>query len=161
MHTLSPPTGIDAPLELSVVMPCLNEARTLAACIQEALAAMAQAGIRGEVVIADNGSTDGSQSIAQAAGARVIPVAARGYGNALRGGIAAARGRFVVMGDADRSYDFSHLPRFVREIEYMRRHWGPLLDRDPAYNPNLSLDMAGFALAYPPREQSSSALPAS
>jgi glycosyltransferase involved in cell wall biosynthesis len=102
--------------EVSVVMPCLNEARTIAGCIREAQAAFAAAGIAGEVVIADNGSTDGSQDLATAAGARVVPVAARGYGNALRGGIAAARGRFIIMGDADGSYDYSHLPRFVERL---------------------------------------------
>lgn len=103
-------------LELSVVMPCLNEARTIAGCIREAMEAMQAAGISGEVIIGDNGSTDGSQAIALESGARVVAVAAKGYGHALRGGIAAARGRFIVMGDADGSYDFSHLPRFVSEL---------------------------------------------
>jgi glycosyltransferase involved in cell wall biosynthesis len=103
-------------VELTVVMPCLNEARTIAGCVREAAAALAAAGIAGEIVIADNGSTDGSQEIATGAGARVVPVAEKGYGHALQGGIAAARGRFVVMGDADGSYDFSHLPRFVAEL---------------------------------------------
>lgn len=102
--------------EITLVMPCLNEARSLAACIREASAAMAQAGINGEIVIADNGSTDGSPAIAAQLGARVVNVAERGYGNALRGGIAAARGRYIVMGDADGSYDFSHLPRFVEKL---------------------------------------------
>jgi len=102
--------------ELSVVMPCLNEARTLAACIREAANAMQAAGINGEIVIADNGSTDGSQAIATAGGARVAAVAAKGYGHALRGGIEAARGRYILMGDADGSYDFSHLPRFVEQL---------------------------------------------
>lgn len=102
--------------EVSVVMPCLNEAHTIAGCIAEARAALAAAGLAGEVVIADNGSTDGSPALAAAAGARVVPVTARGYGNALRGGIAAARGRFIVMGDADGSYDYSHLPRFVERL---------------------------------------------
>ena len=108
----------DAPTtpEITLVMPCLNEARSLAACIREASAAMAQAGISGEIVIADNGSTDGSPAIAAQLGARVVNVAERGYGNALRGGIAAARGRYIVMGDADGSYDFSHLPRFVEKL---------------------------------------------
>jgi glycosyltransferase involved in cell wall biosynthesis len=112
---MSPADADDAP-EVSVVMPCLNEARTVAACIKEALAALAQAGITGEVVIADNGSTDGSREIAAAAGARVIPVTQKGYGSALRGGIAAAQGRFIIMGDADGSYDYSHLPRFVARL---------------------------------------------
>ena len=103
-------------LELSVVMPCLNEARTVGTCVQEAVQALAHAGIAGEVVIADNGSTDGSQAIAEAQGARVVPISEKGYGHALRGGIAAARGRYILMGDADQSYDFSHLPRFVEKL---------------------------------------------
>lgn len=97
-------------------MPCLNEARTIAGCVNEALGALAAHGIAGEVLVADNGSTDGSQEIAARAGARVVPVATKGYGNALRGGIAAARGRYILMGDADGSYDFSHLPRFVERL---------------------------------------------
>jgi glycosyltransferase involved in cell wall biosynthesis len=103
-------------LELSVVMPCLNEAETLATCIRKAQAALAQGGIVGEVVIADNGSNDGSQAIASQLGARVVEVRAKGYGNALMGGIAAARGRFVVMGDSDDSYDFGHIPRFLEQL---------------------------------------------
>jgi hypothetical protein len=99
--------------EISVVMPCLNEADTLATCIRKAFAAMETIGIDGEVVVADNGSTDGSPEIATAAGARVIGVTARGYGSALMRGIAEARGRFVLMGDADDSYDFGELPKFV------------------------------------------------
>jgi len=102
--------------EVSVVMPCLNEADTLATCIQKARRAFDSAGIDGEVVVADNGSTDGSQQIATDNGARVVPVRFRGYGNALMGGIAAARGRFVVMGDADDSYDFGEVPRIVAKL---------------------------------------------
>jgi glycosyltransferase involved in cell wall biosynthesis len=102
--------------EVTLVMPCLNEARTLADCITEALEAMRGARIEGEVLVADNGSTDGSQEIATRHGARVVPVAAKGYGNALRGGIAAARGRFIVMGDADGSYCFAHIPRLVDRL---------------------------------------------
>lgn len=102
--------------EVTLVMPCLNEARSLGACIREASEAMARAGIAGEILIADNGSTDGSPAIAEQLGARVVRVAEKGYGNALRGGIAAARGRYIVMGDADGSYDFSHLPRFVEKL---------------------------------------------
>lgn len=97
-------------------MPCLNEALTITGCVREAVDALAAAGIAGEVVVADNGSTDGSQDLATAAGARVVPIATKGYGNALRGGIAAARGRYVLMGDADGSYNFSHLPRFVERL---------------------------------------------
>src|ERR1700728_190183 len=95
------------PVELSVVMPCLNERLTLATCIKKAMTAIERLGVRGEVIIADNGSTDGSQQIATDLGARVIPVRTRGYGSALRGGIAAARGKYVIMGDADDSYDFT------------------------------------------------------
>lgn len=99
-----------------MVIPCLNEARTIAGCVREARDALASAGIVGEVLVADNGSTDGSPELATQAGARVVPIAAPGYGNALRGGITAARGRYVLMGDADGSYDFSHLPRFVGRL---------------------------------------------
>ena len=102
--------------EVSVVMPCLNEAETLAACIEKAQRAFREQGIRGEVVIADNGSTDGSQEIARRLGARVVPIAARGYGNALHGGIAAAQGRFVIMGDSDDSYDFTSIGPFVARL---------------------------------------------
>src|SRR5215216_4506717 len=105
----------DAP-EVSVVMPCLNEADTLETCIRKAAAAFEAADIRGEVIVADNGSTDGSQAIAERNGARVVPVRFRGYGNALMGGIAAARGRYVVMGDADDSYDFGEVPRIVAKL---------------------------------------------
>jgi len=97
-------------------MPCLNEAETLAACIRKAQRALAESGIAGEVIIADNGSTDGSVDIAERLGARVVKVQARGYGNALMGGVAAASGRYILMGDADDSYDFSHLPRFVEKL---------------------------------------------
>lgn len=104
------------PIELSVVMPCLNEADTLAVCIEKAQRAFRENHIAGEVVIADNGSTDGSQEIARGLGARVIDVAEKGYGNALMGGIAAARGKFVIMGDADDSYDFLEVPKFVEKL---------------------------------------------
>ena len=102
-----------AGLEVSILMPCLNEAETIAGCVREALAALAAAGVAGEVLVADNGSSDGSPALARAAGARVVEVPGRGYGNALAGGIAAARGRYVLMGDADGSYDFGELPRFL------------------------------------------------
>lgn len=102
--------------EFSVVMPCLNEAETLAACIKKAQRAFRDLGIEGEVVIADNGSTDGSQEIAERLGARVVPVAAKGYGNALHGGITAARGRYIIMGDSDDSYDFSSIGPFVAKL---------------------------------------------
>src|SRR3954465_1792355 len=108
------------PLELTILMPCLNEAETLAVCIRKARAFLDRAGIAGEVVIADNGSTDGSQAIAEGLGARVVPIPTRGYGAALIGGIKAARGRYVIMGDSDDSYDFSRLDGFV---EQLRNGW--------------------------------------
>jgi glycosyltransferase involved in cell wall biosynthesis len=101
----------------SIVMPCLNEADTIAICIEKAFRGLKDSGVEGEVVIADNGSTDGSIEIAQRLGARVVPVAAKGYGNALMGGIAAAKGQFVIMGDADDSYDFLEVPKFVEKLQ--------------------------------------------
>ena len=101
-------------IELTLLMPCLNEALTLPGCLAEAQEALDRLGVAGEILIADNGSTDGSQAIAEKAGARVVPVAQRGYGHALNAGIQAARGRFVIMADADGSYDF--------------RESGPMLD---------------------------------
>ncbi|WP_205624408.1 glycosyltransferase family 2 protein [Actinomadura flavalba] len=103
-------------MELSVVMPCLNEAETVATCVRKTVRFFEEAGIDGEVVIADNGSTDGSQKLAREAGARVVPVADKGYGNALMGGIRAARGKYVAMGDADDSYDFSTLGPFLEDL---------------------------------------------
>ena len=100
-------------VEVTIVMPCLNEADTLEICVRKAVKALFDADIAGEVLVADNGSTDGSPEIATRAGARVVHVANKGYGNALRGGIAAARGRFIIMGDADDSYDFLEAPKFV------------------------------------------------
>ena len=103
-------------IELTILMPCLNEAETLAVCIDKAMGYLERSGVVGEVVIADNGSTDGSQDIARAHGARVVPVAERGYGAALIGGIKAAHGRYIIMGDADDSYDFSSLDAFVAKL---------------------------------------------
>jgi glycosyltransferase involved in cell wall biosynthesis len=103
-------------VELTIVMPCLNEAETLPACIQKAQRGLESERITGEVVIADNGSTDGSIEIAQSKGARVVRVPAKGYGSALRGGIAAARGKWIIMGDADDSYDFQEIGRFVEKL---------------------------------------------
>jgi glycosyltransferase involved in cell wall biosynthesis len=103
-------------LEISVVMPCLNEAKTVGACVDKAILALRALGVHGEVVIADNGSSDGSQQIASNHGARVINVARRGYGHALRAGIQAARGRYIIMGDSDDSYDFSKLGPFVDHL---------------------------------------------
>jgi glycosyltransferase involved in cell wall biosynthesis len=104
------------PCEVSIVMPCLNEADTVATCVGKARRALAEAGVEGEVIVADNGSTDGSPELAERAGARVLPVGEKGYGAALMGGIAAASGRFVVMGDADDSYDFLEVPRFLAKL---------------------------------------------
>ena len=106
----------DDPLEVSVVMPCLNEAETVGTCIEKARRALRELDVAGEIVVADNGSTDGSQAIAARMGARVVPVDVKGYGSALMGGIAAARGTFIIMGDADDSYDFTDLRPFVAKL---------------------------------------------
>lgn len=103
-------------LEVSIVMPCLNERQTVGACVAQARQALKDSGIRGEVIVADNGSTDGSQKLAREKGARVVEVSQRGYGAALAGGITAAQGHYVVMGDCDMSYDFGHAPRFVEKL---------------------------------------------
>jgi glycosyltransferase involved in cell wall biosynthesis len=102
--------------EVSVVMPCLNEAETLAVCIKKAQGFFEREHIEGEVIIADNGSTDGSQDIARKLGATVQPVSEKGYGNALKGGIAAANGTYIMMGDADDSYDFSNMMPYVEKL---------------------------------------------
>ncbi|MEO8562919.1 MAG: glycosyltransferase family 2 protein [bacterium] len=117
LEALTPidPESTDA-IELSVVMPCLNERDTLAVCIESAQKAIAACGVRAEIIIADNGSTDGSKDIARALGVRVVPVPERGYGAAIIGGITAARGKYVLMGDADDSYDFSQIPRFLDRL---------------------------------------------
>jgi glycosyltransferase involved in cell wall biosynthesis len=109
------PLGSGA-IEVSVVMPCLNEAESLGICIQKASDALQELGIRGEVIVADNGSSDGSQAIARGLGARVVDVEAKGYGSALLGGITAACGEFVIMGDADDSYDFGAIGPFVEKL---------------------------------------------
>ncbi len=108
-------TGLQGSIEISVVMPCLNEARTVASCVTAAWEGIAAAGLRGEVIVADNGSTDGSREIAEQAGARVVRVERRGYGAALQAGFKAAHGQLLVMGDADLSYDFRELPALVHE----------------------------------------------
>lgn len=110
-HSMSMPD-----FELTILMPCLNEAETLGTCIAKARRYLSEATIAGEVLIADNGSTDGSQQIARDCGARVVDVAQKGYGAALAGGIAAARGRYVIMADADDSYDFEHLDGFLEKL---------------------------------------------
>ncbi|MHC4607668.1 MAG: glycosyltransferase family 2 protein, partial [Planctomycetota bacterium] len=112
----NPEPGAGEELELSIVMPCLDEAETLATCIEKARGELHKHGIAGEVVVADNGSTDGSQEIATRHGARVVNVEQRGYGAALQSGIEAARGRYVIMGDADDSYDFANLLPFVEKL---------------------------------------------
>ena len=111
-----PPPHNERECEVSIVMPCLNEAETLAACIAKARGYLERARIVGEVIVADNGSTDGSQELALRCGARVVRVTERGYGAALLGGVRGARGKFVVIGDADDSYDFSRLDRFVATL---------------------------------------------
>ncbi|MFY9554166.1 MAG: glycosyltransferase family 2 protein, partial [Blastocatellia bacterium] len=116
--TLDYQDGLDEgnAVELSIVMPCLNEADTLEVCIKKAQLALRENDIAGEIIIADNGSTDGSQAIADSLGARLVTVKAKGYGNALMGGIAAAHGKFIIMGDADDSYDFLETPKFVEKL---------------------------------------------
>lgn len=106
----------DTAIELSVVIPCLNEASTIGACIDAAHRSLEGLRMTGEVVVADNGSTDGSHSIAVEHGARIVDVSARGYGNALAAGIEAARGKYVIMGDGDGSYDFGALEPFVEQL---------------------------------------------
>ena len=103
-------------VEVSVVMPCLNEADTVGTCVAKAVRALDELGVNAEVVVADNGSTDGSIGVAERAGARPVHIATRGYGAALRGGIESARGRYIIMGDADDSYDFLDLAAFVRKL---------------------------------------------
>ena len=109
-------SGLEQRVELSIVMPCLNEAATVGDCVKQAREALAKYAISGEVIVADNGSTDGSRDLAAAAGARVVPVPMRGYGSALLTGIASARGEFVVMGDADGSYDFMAIDVFLAKL---------------------------------------------
>lgn len=108
--------GAGGGVELTILMPCLNEVETLGVCIDKARGYLQRTGVSGEVVVADNGSTDGSQAAAERHGARVVAVKERGYGAALLGGIRAARGRYVIMGDADDSYDFSRLDGFVEKL---------------------------------------------
>lgn len=116
MDRLLEPAAAHGDVELTILMPCLNEAETLATCIRKAQRFLADNAISGEVLIADNGSTDGSREIAATEGARVVPVPARGYGAALLGGIASARGTYTIMGDADDSYDFTRLMPFLEQL---------------------------------------------
>src|ERR1700730_18037430 len=113
---IGPAKSSSKAIEVSAVIPCLNEADTIGICVKKALSAFAGAQIRGEVVVADNGSTDGSDLIAERLGARVLHVSAKGYGSALMAGIRAASGRYIIMGDADDSYDFGDIPRFVARL---------------------------------------------
>src|SRR5262245_47907867 len=116
-------------VDVSIVIPCLNEAKTIASVVAEAFEGIRVSGLKGEVVVSDNGSTDGSQELAKTAGARVNPAPIRGYGAALHFGILAARGRYVLFGDADMSYDFKLLPRFKDYI----------LEKDAAHAKDLVL----------------------
>lgn len=116
MRVNSVPQAKLGTLEVSIIMPCLNESETLARCIIKANQFLSHEGISGEVIVADNGSTDGSQEIAKSLGARVISIPKRGYGNALLGGIQEACGKYVIMGDSDDSYDFSQLSQFVEKL---------------------------------------------
>ena len=104
-------------MDLSIVMPCLNEEETLAKCIEHARAGIERSGLRGEIIVADNGSTDRSAEIARQLGARIVPVAEKGYGSALRGGIEAAAGKWIIMGDADDSYDFRAIGGFLSKLK--------------------------------------------
>ena len=103
-------------VELSVVLPCLNEVETVAVCVRKAIATLRESGISGEVLVADNGSTDGSREVAESEGARVVHVERRGYGSALNAGILSARGQYVLMADSDDSYDFTHIPLFLEQL---------------------------------------------
>lgn len=103
-------------LELTILMPCLNEQKTVAQCVRQARQFLAESGVCGEVLVADNGSTDNSAALAEEAGARVVSVSERGYGNALIGGIKAAYGKYIIMGDCDMSYDFLHLDGFAEKL---------------------------------------------
>lgn len=116
--TTANPTGANAngSLELTILMPCLNECETLETCIRKARQSLEDLGIEGEVLISDNGSTDGSQEIAERCGARVVSAPIKGYGGALQAGIASARGKYIIMGDADDSYDFSSLENYVEKL---------------------------------------------
>ena len=109
-------SGGECDVEVSVVIPCLNEAETLETCIRKAQSALRTAGAAGEIIVADNGSEDGSPEIAKRMGVRLVHVEEEGYGSALMSGIEAARGEFVIMGDADDSYDFGEIPKFVEKL---------------------------------------------
>src|SRR6516164_3518799 len=116
IEMLQQPRPVEKEITLSILMPCLNEATTLGRCISKAKAYLARQNFLGEIIVADNGSTDGSIEIAKSLGASVVMVPQRGYGNALQAGIKAARGKFVIMGDSDDSYDFDSLEPFVEKL---------------------------------------------
>jgi glycosyltransferase involved in cell wall biosynthesis len=109
--------AVNDSVELTILIPCLNEAETLAHCIEKAQLGIQRSGVSGEILVADNGSSDQSAQIAKSLGARVVQIANKGYGSALRGGIQAARGKWILMGDADDSYDFSQADRFVKKLQ--------------------------------------------
>ena len=117
IEPVPPHSDLDKTVEVTVLMPCLNEVRTLEPCIRKAQAALDRDEIRGEILVADNGSTDGSQELAERLGARVLRVSERGYGAALAGGIAAARGQYIIMADSDDSYDLGNLMPFVEKLQ--------------------------------------------
>jgi glycosyltransferase involved in cell wall biosynthesis len=121
--------SIEKVITLSILMPCLNEARTLGTCISKAQAYLARQNFLGEIIVADNGSIDGSMEIAKSLGARVVAVPERGYGKALQMGIKAAHGKFVIMGDADDSYDFGSLEAFIKAQAGVRSGRGAGLKR--------------------------------
>ena len=116
LETLPAAQQSDLPFDVSVVIPCLNEANSIGFCIEKAAIAFDEASLRGEVIVADNGSTDGSVEIAESKGARIVHVHERGYGAALKAGITASRGKYIIMGDADDSYDFGEVPNFVEKL---------------------------------------------
>lgn len=132
-------------IEFTILMPCLNEAHALVFCIEEAQDCIRRLGLEAEIVIADNGSTDGSPQIAEQMGAEVVSVEQRGYGAALQGGIRAARGRYIIMGDADGNYDFSHLDSFVEKLRegnalvMGNRFWGGIEPGAMSYSHRLGV----------------------
>ena len=139
---------------MSVVIPCLDEAETIAECVTSARAVLDESGLDGEVIVVDNGSTDGSGDLARAAGALVVDEPRRGYGSAYLAGLAAAQGDYIVMVDADLTYDFREIPRFVRELD----DGAQLVDRQPhaaASSPARCRSSAGSATRCSPASSTS------